>query len=773
MASPHRLRTTDIADFFRAGHSSRATDSDEPGPSSPTFLAEPESPVKRKRSSRIPFLGRQRKKSTQSDASAASTSSAGPSSHPSDSDVRDSSASRKAEPRPAVPPIPSLDDGPERPLPALPTPSPINSSSPSLGSKLAARFAPSRQKLLNLSPRKQPSQPPPNEPILTLSPPTTSSRATSIDSTSSGHHDRSVTPRPNHPTITVSLPPDNLDGYEGMFTLPISSESVDDPQLTPTSATSNIPYVSPPPSPKQILLRRASRISRRHVGTAFKHNEVDSTDAEDSEAIMSDSPKPSPAMNVGPTPIAEKRRTLATMPYNYSEKASPRSIMKPPSDRHRPAFPPPPPSNPPSSALPVIPSSITARKSNGSSPLLSSVSPRQRAQTLSTVPSTPISSPTSSLSTLPSRRITKSISEGNASASTVPRTPASILAKQVTEEASGKENFDMEKASADQLRQALTLRNQQFDELASYLLKITEAHVAEKHALLKKVASLEQEAARRENEIKGLTWLVKNNTRPGSSGSTKLSDTSKSTSAEQVAEPSEGKLSSSSFSPSNLAEDSGAESHQTTSGAEESYRDSGPESMWGSGTSGGESSSSSPVRKVKRNNTLMSSFYRTPIKNARGETASVIPTGLSYRPSPSSSPSTKRSSISSFGTTSPSSSTSSLSLSAVTPATTVTSLNSLSAIPEAAAPLTRTQDPVVAAAILATEHQREKEEQRRAKRDSDRLSASSVTAPPASAAYSANLKRARPPSIAQVLAQSPKMEHGRVKLRSTNGSASS
>jgi hypothetical protein len=49
-----------------------------------------------------------------------------------------------------------------------------------------------------------------------------------------------------------------------------------------------------------------------------------------------------------------------------------------------------------------------------------------------------------------------------------------------------------------------------------------------------------------------------------------------------------------------------------------------------------------------------------------------------------------------------------------------------------------------------------------------------VTTPSASASYSANLKRARPPSIAQVLAQSPKMEHGRDRLRSyTSGSASS
>ncbi|KAJ7499388.1 hypothetical protein FB451DRAFT_1205282 [Mycena latifolia] len=791
MATPspgHRLRTktSDITDFFRTGRS-RAADADEPGPSSPTFLSEPESPV-RKRSSKIPFLGRQRKKSTHSDAST-SASSAGASSRQSDGDVRQSNVSRKAESRPDVPAVPPLDDS-QRPLPAIPPP---DSPSPSLGSKLAAHFAPSRQKLLNLSPRKPP-RPPTNEiPSDTLPLPPSASRGTSMDSTSS--ENRSTTPRPGQPIITVSLPPDNLEGYEGMFTLPTSSSPnvVEDPQITPTSSTSNIPplhFPTPQPSGSQAhdadttvkrrssrstmderSSSRASRISRKHIGSPARQFEVDSTDAEDSEAVMSDSPKASPPMNVGPTPIAEKRRTLATMPYNILEKASqPKSIMKQSSDRpHRPpAFPPPPPpTNPPSSALPVVPSSsqtIPSRKSNGSPPFGSSASRRQRAQTLSGVPSSPItlSPPSSSLSSTPARKIAKSIGEGSS--------PAAALAKKVTEESSGKENFDMETASADQLRQALALRNQQFDELASYLLKITEAHVAEKHALLKKVASLEQEATRRENEIKGLTWLVTNNSRPGMGMGMSSSTASKSTSAlglEHTADKqSSGAKPSSTFSHSNSAEDSGAESHQTTSGAEESYRESGPESIWGSGTSGGESSSSSGVRKVKRNHTLMSSFYRSSAKSARPGAEFAAPMTLPYSPSPS----TKRSSISSFGTT-PSSSTSSLSLTTLTPATTVISL---SAIPETPAPTARSRDPVVAAAILATENQREKEE-RRASRASNRTSASSVTAPSASASYSANLKRSRPPSIAQVLAQSPKMEHGRDKLRSygTSGSQSS
>jgi hypothetical protein len=129
----------------------------------------------------------------------------------------------------------------------------------------------------------------------------------------------------------------------------------------------------------------------------------------------------------------------------------------------------------------------------------------------------------------------------------------------------------MDNATPEQLRQALILRNEQFDELARYLLKITDIHVAEKHALHKKITALEQEATRRDNEIKGLTWLVANN-RPGSSGSI-----SKSTGALELEHrfkhPGAASKPPKAGSPrhSNPAEDSGTESHQTTSGAEESY----------------------------------------------------------------------------------------------------------------------------------------------------------------------------------------------------------
>jgi hypothetical protein len=93
--------------------------------------------------------------------------------------------------------------------------------------------------------------------------------------------------------------------------------------------------------------------------------------------------------------------------------------------------------------------------------------------------------------------------------------------------------------------------------------------------------------------------------------------------------------------------------------------------------------------------------------------------------------------------------------------------SALSAIPEARTPSPETRrDPEVAAAILAAERQREKEE-RRASRALRRLSSSSSASSTsaASSAYATNLKRGRPPSIAQVLGVSPSMEDVLEKLR--------
>ncbi|KAF7313438.1 hypothetical protein HMN09_00499700 [Mycena chlorophos] len=659
----------DITDFFRAGGTSKATrtaDVDATAPTTLAFLSEPELPV-RKRSTRIPFFGRQRTKSTLSDASSSSTS---PSRN---SEARNSNASMLTEPR--------LDSDTERSQPPSPSKGPS-----SLGSKLAATFAPSRPKLFSASPRKPPtiSNPSTESTPITIASPSPQlvlpSRRQSVDSASS--QDRSVTPRPTQPTITVSVPPDSLEDYKDMFTLPSTSDTVRFPSAAASSSD----------SPGEVVKRRITRSTPRASRIARKPSvgrSRDGAESEDSEAVMSDTTRPSPPML---TPTAEKRRTLATtMPYKYSEKSGSKSTMKSP-----PSFPlPPPPSDPPSSALPLVPTRTDSLSSR-----------RHRAQTLSTVPDSAAAAavqqpPHSIANALRSRKSSET--------KRLPDVPT----------ANDKENFDMEAASPEQLRQelqrrmvqleearnALLLRNQQFDELASYLLSATDSHAAEKRSLQKKIENLELEATRRDKELQGLKWLVAN---------------------PQPARSLDANLTS---------EDSGTE---LTSGAEGE-------------TSGAESTSSAIGRnKTKKSYNLMASIYRSSNSSSSRYAATNA----------------TRSSTSS--STSPSSSTSSL-VALSSPATTVASLGS---IPETSPPpppppkpslppptaIVRSKDPAVAAAILAAEQPRSKEE-RRAARAANRLSTSSVTSN-ASVAYSANLKRGRPPSIAQVLASSPRMESG-------------
>ena len=78
-------------------------------------------------------------------------------------------------------------------------------------------------------------------------------------------------------------------------------------------------------------------------------------------------------------------------------------------------------------------------------------------------------------------------------------------------------NFDIETASVSQIRVALKTRNQQYDELATCMLKVTETHLMELTNLEKKLFALEKEVARkkkevarRDKELKRLRWIIDN-----------------------------------------------------------------------------------------------------------------------------------------------------------------------------------------------------------------------------------------------------------------------
>ncbi|KAF5391710.1 hypothetical protein D9757_001665 [Collybiopsis confluens] len=201
-------------DFFRGQHS---TD---------------ESPSAKK-STRIPFIGRPRKKSTQSDILPSVATAQVTQSRTSVATVGSRSNFDNAGDGLASPPLASTS---QQSLKAT-------SNSTSLGSRLAAHFTPRTSLRRFQSRRSQPSLHSPGElsdyTSDSLAPPKSGPRSPSIDSTSS-RLSRSSTPRatqtirdpldssrlPAQPTITVSRPPpldydlDNLDEYSDLFTKP-------------------------------------------------------------------------------------------------------------------------------------------------------------------------------------------------------------------------------------------------------------------------------------------------------------------------------------------------------------------------------------------------------------------------------------------------------------------------------------------------------------------------------------------------------------------------
>ncbi|KAK0451772.1 hypothetical protein EV421DRAFT_1898696 [Armillaria borealis] len=558
----------------------------------------------------------------------------------------------------------------------------------------------------------------------------------SIDSTTS-KETRSTTPRPKQPTITISQPTNSFldDNYDDLFTKPrkkmhasaspystISSDHNDRAfhsdgdmspislQLFPRSSSSNNspqPTSSPPPiSPTSLREWRivgdetssmkSTRSSRKVVS-----DDISRTSGEESEAISTIS------MPITSASGTDKRSSMTSWLHNESRRSKSmiRSSMQSV------------PNQPPTIPLPATPGpsqTVPAR--------LSSVGysgTRPRAVTLSSSASARPNIATSPPPTSLPPRHSKSISRDRKS----------------TDENAKKENaaFDIETATVDQLRQALILRDQQLDELASYLLKVTQNHVTEKNALEKKIASLEREAARREKEIKGLTWLVSSNRIPGN---VPFSSTgSKSMPALESDKNSKGDATSSVIkSPvykhiNSDYDDSGAESYPTSR----------TESARGS-LSGGESSSS-PSQQVKS--------YRLAPKLGllRGSSLRMGSTRLALESDRKDVPKVdKRASVSSFASSAASSSLSGSS-SMMLPSS--PSTTTLSAIPEGPPPVPpkkpTSRDPAIVAAIGTAEQRREK--------DQKKVARSMNTAPTPAAAYAANLQKARPPSIGQILDQ--------------------
>ena len=463
-----------------------------------------------------------------------------------------------------------------------------------------------------------------------------------------------------------------------------------------------------PPRKKQISVSVVKELERG-LGT-----KIDFDSAEEIEDLVVSEPEPTPKRS----PIEDlasapwkKRQTVATMPFKSSERpTSTRSCMKPSSASGKhipgpPAIPLPPP--PPSSSL-----------------------------TISALPSVPPIPPSSRRHSAASNRVTITRPRAHTIPSVVPTSPG-------TRSSSGKtkakhpplppqDKHSQDPDDPESLREALRLQRARFDDLAAYLLTITEKHAVEKVILMKKIDTLEREARKTGRELKGLRYLVMNGTGSGVFNGTSTLPSGSSSRA---------------TTPIHFQGSEDGTDGPLSTGAISTPAD-------GKSTKRGHRTPDSLSPDVSRPTSLT-----VPPADGKFGWVPDFPGSDAYMLSNIE----RRSSASSFSSiiTSPASSTSSL------PLPNLTASSTLSAIPEARTPSPEChRDPEVAAAILAAERQREKEE-RRASRALRRLSSSSSASSTsaASSAYAANLKRGRPPSIAQVLGVSSSMEDVLEKLR--------
>ncbi|KAF9073260.1 hypothetical protein BDP27DRAFT_1417391 [Rhodocollybia butyracea] len=235
------------------------------------------------------------------------------------------------------------------------------------------------------------------------------------------------------------------------------------------------------------------------------------------------------------------------------------------------------PSKPPSIPLPSTPSSSsnetpTARPrahtiSSSRLARSSSSSPKDNPQKRHSIVSKTVgrSSPLSKDPATPLRSTNSSSSSSSSSS-----TPT--LTKTVPSSEAGQIGIDIDSASVDELRKALRLRNQHYGGTYS-----------RKEYVENKVAELEKELSRKQSEIKGLSWIVKNEEYDPSST---MQSGSRTPSLLERERSDDSSTRSSIPTPSSFVrlplhqlrqgEDSGAESNPTS------------QSEWGSGTSGAE-----------------------------------------------------------------------------------------------------------------------------------------------------------------------------------------
>lgn len=721
-STPSRIRskTSDFTDFFRSNHTaghSRSPANDLSTQSQMTAHSALDVPsnstnydsdaTSRKKSTRLPFLGRQRKKSNPyASDSARESTEVGLSSRTASTDTR--------RPILEVTEIASSRRNSAHSAYFQPTPS-LSSASPhkTLGSKLAAHFVPRVRKLSSLGPKPS-SQP--TADAVHLSPPHISKlpRDASLDSGS-----RSTTPQPAQSSMTLSANLEDLDEYKDLFTMPkpkkspVAAESIsirDDTTESDATSSGGPSIAKGPPrrasAPNTVLeisRPKASRDSPPIRSSMKPPRKASPTERQGASAARgsetgSKSSSRSPSDKLS-GPAIQRRQTMAPSTPAADYSAQQRLRMKQQASMAETAVPVPPPSMP----LPPPP--------------------------LSSPPSSPIIPPrtSSAVSGSSIRSVHKSrprAGTGGSSNSAV-NSPAPTRDEPRAEPAPAVQSIaiDLDSATAHQLKEALLNRNHQYDTLAGCFQKTTDKHMAEKAALEKKIAQLEQDMRKKDHQIKGLMWLLTNG--KASSSTTELPPglSIPPLPTAELEPPKVVSMSKLPFRRTQFSDDSGCESHPT----------SGAESLRSSETSGNESSSHRH-RKLRRPFALGEGGYNVyrssrTVPNSAAPVMALPELPIGNRTSVASSTASSLSSIPSLLPPSPS-----------------MTVSSLSSIPES---------PTASLRFSSSRRDMNEQEERRGVRASNRLSTSS-SGTAASSTYAA--KRSRPPSIAQVLEHTPEIK---------------
>lgn len=529
-ASPSRTirRRADLSDLFRgssSGPSSSpkkevqslpATDS---APAPDVVHVQPSSTTLKRVATKIPFLGRGRKKSTPSVKSGYMSAEATRGYESSDVDKTAGKKNRRFS-QPLASPKPAIAK------PPLPKSSP--QSRPSLSSKFAA----------HLSGKSRKDRTPAKHADGTVSDTVAVQRQPSVESTSTNGSEKGrETPR-GRPTITISSSPEGLEEYKDLFTLPRRKGSaVVRTPTTPASeyrdlyhdGASNVtlaPVTQTNPRPINVTLETMSEIARRearqlaegHVSTPLSKQKKPISLPNLAE--IDDSAGTAPSIDITPAPSHSGFSSLPRSRTRLRSSAASKERSLPPNI----PLPLPPVESPPKS--PSIKSTTQA-------------SPRQSSQSILSPTDSNIFPPRSRSNTLGSVAPSQKSTSRPTSWASQRRCSRQLIEKEVTNILAiipDKDNIDVDSLTIDELKQALKKRSDQYEELVGHLLELTKSHAAEKISLEKKIRILEMELVRKDKQVQGFTWFFNNRTHQSDPSMLASSDgvIEKSTSMEDV-----------------------------------------------------------------------------------------------------------------------------------------------------------------------------------------------------------------------------------------------